>query len=171
MKQAKRDKLILFGLTLFGLILLPVGLSRRPRKDWIIVFLLKTLISGFLGNVIAATKSLEFPIRLFPKAFKSSVVYDNLLFPLLCLFYNQTTYRSKLSGIISQAFIYSVPMTWIEYIFEKKTNLVKYNSWKWYYTLFSLTGTFLIVRGIIGFIRKITQTEPVESLKTVRRWW
>jgi hypothetical protein len=158
----KRDKLILYALTLFGIILLPVGLNRKPRKDWIIVFLLKTFISGFFGNVIASTKTLESPVRLFPKAFKSSVVFDNLLFPLLCLFYNQTTYRSKLFGIISQAFIYSLPMTWIEYILEKKTNLIKYNSWKWYYTLFTLTGTFLVVRGVIGYIRKTTRTEPIE---------
>ncbi|MDP4084424.1 MAG: CBO0543 family protein [Bacillota bacterium] len=163
MNHTKRYKLILYVLTLFGIILLPVGLKRKPRKDWIIVFLLKTLISSFVGNVIAATKTLEFPVRLFPKAFKSSVLYDILLFPLLCLFYNQTTYKSKLIGIISQEFMYSLPMTWIEIILEKKTNLIKYNSWKWYYTLFSLTGTFLLVRGVIGYIRKITLTEPAET--------
>lgn len=160
MLHIKKDKLILYALTLVGFILLPIGLKKEPKKDWIIVFLLKALISGFFGNIIASTKTLEFPVRLFPKAFKSSVVYDNLLFPLLCLFYNQTTYKSKLTGIILQALIYSLPMTWIESIFEKKTSLIKYNSWKWYYTLFTLTGTFLLVRGVMGYIRQVTETEP-----------
>jgi hypothetical protein len=81
------------------------------------------------------------------------------------VFYNQTTYRSKLPGIISQAFMYSLPMTGIEYILEKKTNLIKYNTWKWYYTLFSLVGTFLFVRGSIAVIRKYTNTESDDTNK------
>lgn len=159
-----KDKFILYGLSLFGLVLLPIALKQKPKRDWIIVFLLKTMISGFLGNIIAAKKLLEFPIRLFPVAFKSSVLYDNLLFPLICVFYNQTSYKSKPISIISQAFIYSIPMTFIEYILEKQTNLIKYNQWTWYYTFFSLAGTFLLVRGAIAYIRKITQTESSENV-------
>lgn len=155
-----KDRSMLYGLYLLGLVLLPFALKKEPKKDWIIVFLFKTLLSGFLGNIIAAKKLLEFPIRLFPKAFKSSVLFDNLLFPLLCVYFNQSTYKSRLVGIITQAFIYSLSITGIEYIFEKKTNLIKYNTWRWYYTFFSLTGTFLFVRGTIAYIRKITHTEP-----------
>ena len=120
-----KDKLILYGLTLFGFILFPFAFKKEPKKDWIIVFLLKTLISSLLGNIIASKRLLEFPVRFFPSAFKSSVLYDNLLFPLLGVFYNQTTYKSKLFGIISQSFVYSIPMTVIEYFLEKKTNLIK----------------------------------------------
>lgn len=158
-----KEKYILYGLTLLGLIQIPFALSKEPKKDWIIVFLLKTLISGFWGNIIAANKLLEFPIRLFPKAFKSSVVYDLLLFPLLCVYYNQTTYKSKLGNIILQAFLYSFPLTIVEAILEKETNLIKYHKWTWYYSFFSLTGTFLIVRGAISFIRKISEREPVKT--------
>jgi hypothetical protein len=154
-----REKLILYGLSIFGFILLPITLRKEPKKDWIIVFLLKTLLSGFLGNIIAANKLVEFPVRLFPKAFKSSIVYDWLLFPLMCVFYNQTTYKSKMPNIILQALFYSIPMTIVEYILERKTNLIKYRKWKWYYTLLSLFVTFLSVRGAIGFIRRITQSE------------
>lgn len=149
-----RDKLILYGLTLFGIVLFPFAFKKEPKKDWIIVFLLKTLISSFFGNIIASTKLLEFPVRLFPIAYKSSVLYDFLLFPLLCVFYNQTTYKSKLISIVSQAFAYSIPMTAIEYFLEKKTNLIRYYKWKWHYTLFSLVVTFLFVRGAMGYIRK-----------------
>ncbi|RBW67319.1 CBO0543 family protein [Bacillus taeanensis] len=154
-----REKLILYGLSILGLLCLPFALKRQPRKDWMIVFLLKTLISGFLGNIIAAKKWIEFPIRLFPKAFHSSVLYDNLLFPLLCVYYNQTTYRSKTLGMILQAFLYSAPMTAIEYWVERKTDLIDYKKWTWYYTFFSLAGTFLFVRGTIGWIRKTSPTE------------
>lgn len=151
-----RDKLILYGLTLFGFILFPFAFKKEHKKDWIIVFLLKTLVSNFLGNIIASKKLLEFPVRFFPSAFKSSVLYDILLFPLLCVFYNQTTYKSKLTSIISQSLIYSIPMTVVEYFLEKKTNLIKYYKWKWQYTLLSLVGTFLFVRGFISYIRRIT---------------
>lgn len=159
-----RDKLILYGLSLFGLILLPIALRKEPKKDWIVVFLLKSLVSGFFGNIIAGNKLLEFPVRFFPKAFKSSIVYDSLLFPLLCVFYNQTTYKSKLVSIIIQAFIYSLPMTGVEHILEKKTNLIKYNKWHWYYTLITLVITFLSVRGALGIIRKLAKPELDQSV-------
>jgi len=164
-----KDKLILYFLTVAGFTMLPFALKKEPKKDWIIVFLLKTLISGFLGNIIAAKQLLTFPVRLLPKAFKSSVIYDNLLFPLMCVFYNQTTYKSKPGGMILQALLYSLPMTGIEYILEKRTNLIKYIKWKWYYTLFSLIGTFLLVRAIIGYIRVLTRTERMNTNESFER--
>ncbi|MRH45084.1 hypothetical protein GH741_20800 [Aquibacillus halophilus] len=161
-----RDKSILYGITLLGFLLLLFALNKKPRKDWLIVFLLETLIANFIGNIVVANKRLVFPIRLFPKAFQSSVLYDNLLLPLMCVFYNQTTYHTKLVGMIIQSFLYSIPMTIIEVILERKTKLIDYKKWNWSYTLFSLSGTFLLSRGLMGFIRRWSRSQGKEASET-----
>ncbi|WP_226038226.1 CBO0543 family protein [Aquibacillus saliphilus] len=159
----KKEKTILYGLTLFGSVFLLFALNKRPRKDWLIVFLLKTVISVFFGNIVAANKWLEYPDRLLPNSFKGSVLFEYLLFPLICVYYNQTTYKSKLPGMIYQSFLYSIPMTIVEIFLEKKTQLINYKKWRWYYTLFSLSGTFLLVRGLIAIIRSWSKSEQVTN--------
>ncbi|MDL4840444.1 CBO0543 family protein [Aquibacillus rhizosphaerae] len=154
-----KEKSMLYSLTFLGLALLPFALNKKPRKDWIIVFLLKTFISGFLGNIVAVRNWIEYPVRLFPKTFQSSVLFENLLFPVMCVFYNRTTYKSSVFGMLYQSIIYSLPMTVIEIILERGTKLITYHKWTWYYTFFSLTGTFLIVRWITGLIRLLTKSE------------
>lgn len=50
-------------------------------------------------------------------------------------------------------------MTIAENWLEKNTRLIEYKkSWNWKYTFASITTTFLIVRLIIGIIRKTTNT-------------
>lgn len=152
-----KEKFALHILTILGLSILPFALKREPQKDWIITFLLKAFITVLLGNYVVSRKWIKYPVRLFPKTFRSSVLYDFLLFPLICVFYNQTTYKSQIPHVILQAFFYSTPLTIIEYWIERKTKLISYIKWTWYYTLFSVTGMFLLVRTIIGLIRKWNQ--------------
>ena len=90
------------------------------------------------------------------KYFDSSILFDYLLFPILCVFYNRTSEKSNLHSIFLQSFIYSTPMTVLEVILEKKTNLIRYNKkWNWLITYSTLVVTFLFVRGFIAIIRKL----------------
>ncbi|WP_138417382.1 CBO0543 family protein [Aquibacillus sediminis] len=151
-----KEKVILNSLSILGIVTIPYAINKSSTKEGIIAFLLKAFLSTFFGNIIASKKILEFPIRQFPNAFKSSVLFDMILFPLLCVFYNQTTYRSNLFTMIVQAFLYSTPITIIETYLERRTRLIRYNSWKWYYSLFSLAASFLMIRGMMAYIRKIS---------------
>jgi hypothetical protein len=84
------------------------------------------------------------------------------------LFWGQGLYQELRVVLVTMGewksiLVYSLLMTRIEVILEKKTNLIKFNTWKGYYFWLSLIGLFLFVRGAIGYIRKITRTEPIKS--------
>ncbi len=83
-----------------------------------------------------------------------STLYDYLLFPLLCVWYNQTSRYSKLPGIIRQACLYSIVVTIVEHWLERNTKVIQYKQWTPYHTFTSLLLTFLGARGAIGSIRK-----------------
>lgn len=160
MTSKKTDKIILKGLLGFGFLVLPWLLMRkRPIKDWVMVFLIKGVYVSILDSLVVQQKRVTYPIRLLKKAFKINILFDYLLFPVTCIFYNQITYDSKLLGILSKALFFSIPMTIMEAGFAKKTKLIRWKrKWEWYHTLISLTLTFWLDRGIMGLIRKVSHS-------------
>ncbi|OEF97094.1 CBO0543 family protein [Desulfuribacillus alkaliarsenatis] len=145
-------------------IALPLSLLKKPRKDWIIVFFLKGFISSIIALVAVSHKWMEFPRRLLQDIYESSILFDYIVFPALCVWYNQTTYNSKLKGIILQAFVlYSLPMTVLEWWLEKNTNLIKYNKWTWMHTYLSLAITFLFVRGFMAVVRRFSDNRETSE--------
>ncbi len=103
-------------------------LFRRKElfKDWIIIYLFKTLISTLIDTPVIKKKYVLYPTRYFSKLFDSNIVFLYILFPLLCVMYNQFTYKMKPVKTILSVFLFSVPMTIIENWLEKNTKLVKY---------------------------------------------
>ena len=138
-----------------GLLLIPFAFKREKLKDWLLIFFLKGYISSFIDQIIVKKKKIVYPVRFMSKYFESSILFDYLLFPILCVFYNRTSENSNLKSILLQPFIYSTPMMILEIILEKYTNLIKYKrDWNWMITYLSLVITFLFVRGFIAIIRK-----------------
>lgn len=128
---------------------------RSPIKDWLITFLLKSVITAITDCFIIAADLLDYPVRFFPKAFHTNIVFDFLVFPTLCVFYNITTEHSKLKSILVQALFYSIPVTLLELWAEKNTELIHYKHWNAFVTLITLIATFLLVRGAIAIVRKV----------------
>ncbi|TLS35061.1 CBO0543 family protein [Pseudalkalibacillus caeni] len=158
-----KERLILRGLLLFGLTATAFLIRRPPTKDWVLVFFLKGVISSFIGMYVVSKKWLKYPVRLAPKSFHSSLLFDYLLFPLACVAYNQTSYRSKFPGMIFQAVLYTTPMTLFEVWLEKNTQLIKYIKWSWFHTFTSLFVTFVSVRAFMEWIRDITSRQAKEK--------
>lgn len=153
--RRKKDKNILYGLCVFGILSL-FTLIRNPIKDWVIVFSFKAFLTGFVDSFITNKwKSITYPVRLCPKIFKINILFDLLLFPMACVWFNQCTINSSLKGIFTKVFAFSIPMTIIETIAERKTRLLNYKNWTSWHTLISLTFTFLFTRGFMGLIRKL----------------
>lgn len=152
------EKKVLRGLLLMGLFLLPFAIRSENRKDWIIIFLLKGFFSSILDTFLTKQKKVSYPKRFLPHYFKINVLFDYLLFPITCVFFNQTTYHSNLIGILLKAFLFSLPMTIVEFIFEKKTKLITFKDrWTSLHTLFSEMLSFIGTRLFIGFVRKYSK--------------
>lgn len=150
-----RDEKIQYGLLIFGLLSL-ITLIRKPVKDWILCFFFKGFVSGFIDSfVLNKWDKLSYPVRFFPKTFKINILYDLLLFPIACVWFNQWTYRAPIKDIFIKVFFFSIPMTIIETVAEKKTRLLKFKDWTSWHSLLSLTSTFLLTRGFMGLVRKM----------------
>ncbi|MBD8067378.1 CBO0543 family protein [Bacillus sp. PS06] len=159
------DRILLKFLTIIGFALLPVLIRKPPIKDWFLVFFIKGMLTGILDNIVVTKNKVSYPVRHYPKHFKIHLLFDFLLFPIACVFYNQLTYRSSIPGIIFKVFYLSVPMAIIEYFAEKYTNLLKFkNNWNSLYSLISLTCTFWFVRASIALIRYIDKKQNHQAI-------
>lgn len=151
---AKMDWILLWTIALINIVLLFYFVQKPPIKDWLLVFLLKVFISTSLDQFVVSAGLIEYPVRFFPNYFNTSLLFDYLVFPILCLIYNQTTYHSTVRMILFQAMVYSGVMTVVEWLLERYTDLVHYVRWDAMTTFFSLLFTFLFVRAAMAVIRK-----------------
>lgn len=138
---------------LVALFLLIFAVDWRYFRDWIVVFLYKCLLDSVWGSAVVNIKLLEYPYRLFPRYYDTSILFDWWVFPILCVLYNQVTRERGLWPIFYYAVLFSVGMTAIEYPLEKYTQLIKYINWSWFTTFYTLTITFLSSRAFIAFYR------------------
>jgi hypothetical protein len=132
-------------------------IRNRPSKkmnEWLIVFFLKSYIASILDTIISKKGYIVYPVNLF-KIFDISVLFSYLLFPLSCVYYNQLTRNSGIIGASLKALFFSVPMSVLEFWLERNTKLIRYKKgWNIATTFASMTGTFLLVRGLIALVRQ-----------------
>lgn len=148
------EKNILRTLLLFGIIAFINLIRKPPAKDWLLIFLFKGFISSILDNIVVKKGYIHYPIKLF-KSFDVSFIFDYLLYPVSCVYYNQVTKNSNIIGIMFKTFFFSVPMTVTEYILEKKTSLLEFKKgWNSFTSFWTLSLTFLISRAFIALVRK-----------------
>ncbi|ASK61217.1 hypothetical protein CFK37_02910 [Virgibacillus phasianinus] len=158
-KQIERT--ILIVTTLIGIGLVPFWVKKPPIKDWTIVFLLAGFLSGMLDLFVTAKKLISYPTRLFGKRMNISLLFDYLVLPTIGVVYNQVSYRPKVFSALSKAFLFSAPVTALEFFLEKHTKLIVWKKWKWQYTLISVTLFLWIERGFIATIRSISDSQYI----------
>jgi hypothetical protein len=125
----------------------------RYFRDWTVVFLFKCLLDFIWGSPVVNLKLLDYPVRLFPEYYNTSILFEIWVFPVLCILYNQVTRKQGLWPIIYYALLFSAGITAIEYPIERHTELIAYLQWSWFTTFYTLTITFLLSRAFIAFYR------------------
>jgi hypothetical protein len=162
MMNQKFEKNTLRLLLIFGLVSLVYSIRKPPVKDWLLVFFFKGFLSSILDNLLVKNGYLKYPVNLF-KSFDYSFIFDYIIYPVTCLYYNQITAKSNILGILIKTLYFSVPMSVAEYVLEKKTKLIEFKKgWNSVTSFFSLTITFLISRTFIAIVRKMNNT-PVQK--------
>ncbi|WP_305853291.1 CBO0543 family protein [Halobacillus amylolyticus] len=141
----------LWCLHILGLVLFIFALRKPPRKDWLLMFLISAYFAIILGVIVVEEHLLTYPVSLF-KHFQSSVLFEFLLFPVLCTYYYQTSYFTGAFGIIWQAVVFSGVLTIIEFCLERYTDLIRYLQWDWYYTFTSVFLFMVSVRFLMWLI-------------------
>ncbi|MGG4166342.1 CBO0543 family protein [Rossellomorea vietnamensis] len=152
------EKNTLRFLMVLGLFMSFKLIRKPPTKDWMLIFLFKGYIASILDKLAVTKDKIIYPVNLF-KWFDISFIFDYLLFPIVCVSYNQATKTSNVLGIIAKSFYFSVPMSIMEYFFETRTSLIKFkNGWNIYTSFITLNLTLIISRAFIALIRKSDNT-------------
>ncbi|MDE3840680.1 hypothetical protein C0966_15380 [Bacillus methanolicus] len=153
------DKTILWVLFIIGIILLIFSLRKPLIKDTILVFLMKAYFSSIFGIVVVEEKMIEYPVRFLSKYFDQSLLFEYFLYPIVCVYFYQTTYQSRISGIIIQCALYSGAIAVIEVLCEKYTDLIRYHKWTGMYSFITVFLLSLFVRIIMQLINKIEKSK------------
>lgn len=151
------ERLVLRLMFVIGLACLPFTFQKKHVKEWGIVFFATGFVVTFLAQIVVGGKKLKYTIRPMPKYFDTNVLYEHLILPLLCVWFNQVTYHAKWWSIIGQALLYSSIHTLIEYVLEKKTDFIKWHRWKWYHNVASLMSVFIGSRGVLALFKWLSQ--------------
>jgi hypothetical protein len=154
------ERTLLRTLFVVGLLMFIPLIRKKPSKEmneWLIVFLIKSYISSFLDTIVNKKGYVKYPVNLV-HIFDISALFNYLLFPLSCVFFNQKTKNSSIIGILIKVLFFSAPMSIVENWLEKNTKLIKYSKgWNWMTSFLSITATFLLVRGLMFFIRLLNK--------------
>lgn len=148
------DRIMLWSLLIIGISLLLSSLRKPPIKNWILIFLLASCFSTFIGVLVVEEKMLEYPVRFLSNYFRSSLLYEYLLFPVVCIYFYQTTYRSRYPNMVLQCILYTTVLTIIEFFLERYTELIKYHTWTWIYTFISTFLLMMFIRFLMQLINR-----------------
>jgi hypothetical protein len=151
--QLSSEQIITIIASVITLLLLIFAVDWRYFRDWIVVFLFKSVLDLAVSSPIVELKLIKYPIRLLPDFYDTSIFFELWVFPVLCILYNQVTREKGIGSIIAYAMLFSAGITAIEYPLELYTKLITYLKWSWFTTFCTLTITFLISRAFIAFFR------------------
>ena len=134
---------------------LPFLFTGRKTKENLVIFFSKGVVATLIDAYVVGTNKIEYPVRPFPKIFKTNLIYDILFFPLLSVVWVKLSYNDKLPMMLLKSLIFSVPMSLGQWFFERNTRLFKWKKWSPLHTFASVNFTLFTIRGLVGLIRKL----------------
>ncbi|HJV44333.1 MAG TPA: CBO0543 family protein [Bacillota bacterium] len=150
------DYIILIGSWVITIMLLFLLIPKDKIRLAHVAFLFKQLITWVLGLSVVELKWIEFPVRWFSYANRSSFTFDYFVYPAICAIFNvhYPEGKNKIKKFFYYAAYCSI-MTSIEVLFERFTHLIHYIDWAWYWTWISLFITFRITRLYVCWFCKL----------------
>lgn len=142
--MSKENKIVV--ITWVSLVLLLFWLVPQDKiREASVIFLFKQALTWILGLVIAEKNLIEYPVRLFKNATKSSFTFEYFAYPTICVFFNlYYPFEESIIYLFAHYFFYTTLITVFELLLERYTDLIIYLKWKWYWTWTSVFITFYI---------------------------
>ncbi|RAP75198.1 CBO0543 family protein [Paenibacillus montanisoli] len=152
----ERIILILIWIVTIGLVVFTTP-RKKIREAWII-FMFKQVLTWTLGLSVVELKLIEYPVREFAYATRTSFSFEYFIYPAICIVFNLRFPKDK--GPFHKLFWYMLFPSWmtaLEVLLENYTQLIHFIRWQWYWTWITLLVTFYISRQFyLWFIKKET---------------
>lgn len=154
-----RGRIILILFTMFGITATTLSMKKQSLKDLILVYLLKCTVASFTDQIVVNKGLLKYPVRLFPNSFKTSVLFDYLMFPWGCVAYYKLTKDTSVLNWLVKLVLFIVPMSLIELILLKKTKLIEFKKWSITTTIITEAIACLGIRSFMELINKFNEKD------------
>lgn len=135
-------------------------IPRDKIREAFVAFAFKQAITWVLGLSVVEWGLIEYPVRFFPQANKTSFTFEYFAYPAICAIFNVNFTKSEsLVKRFLYYFYYCTTLTITEVIIEKYTNIITYIHWTWYITWISLFLTFYITRKFYIWFFRLNKTD------------
>jgi hypothetical protein len=158
------EKKLLNILTALCMVVLPFLFKGSKMRENLVIFFSKGVIATLIDAYVVGTKRVEYPVRPFPKIFKTNIIYDILFFPILSVIWVKISYNDKFWKILLKSFIFSVPMSLGQWFMENNTGLFKWKKWSPFHTFASVNLTLFIIRGLVGLLKIVDKLKGKQDI-------
>jgi hypothetical protein len=142
-----RDTIIIIFGWLITITLLLVFIPKEKIRHALVIFFFKQFMTWILGLTVVELKLIEYPVRSFSYATRSSFDFEYFIYPAFCVLFNLHYPKDKnFLGQFMYYTYYCSVITIIEVMVEKYTNILTYIHWTWYITWISFFITFYLSR-------------------------
>ncbi|SFE83395.1 CBO0543 family protein [Alteribacillus iranensis] len=161
MKRAVWERKFLKRVWLINIIVAVFVFARSPhKKDLLFVYLFNAVTNIIIDNILVTQKILEYPTRLFPKTFRTNIVFDLVTYPTITMLYNHVTHKDKIFVSSLKLLLFIVPILPVEAWAVTKTQLIKWGKgWGLFESFLTLFIKSLSLRVLVHFFKKRTATE------------
>lgn len=159
------DIWIQVGALITTTIILLLFIPKEKKREAQLVFLFKLLITWFIGLFVVELRLIEYPIRFFPYATRSSFTFEYFVYPAICAVFNirYPVGKGWFRGFLHYSLFCSI-MTGIEVLCLYYTDIIVYLHWTWYVTWITLFLTFFISRKYYLWFFSYNKYKEGESL-------
>lgn len=149
------EKIILASAWVIGFIAIRF-IPREKASKASFIFVLTQFFTWILGLFAVEFACLDYPVRELSKANATSFSFEYFVLPVITIYFvlNYPHNKPFKSRLLYYA-IFSSAFTLIEYFLERYTLIIKYHTWRWYWTLVSMSLVFYIVKVIYKWFFKI----------------
>lgn len=150
------DTLLIFLGWIITIALLIFFVPKKKIRQAIVVFMFKQMITWFIGLLVVELRLLEYPVRSFAYATKTSFDFEYFVYPAFSVLFNLHYPEGKSFAKRFLHFIYYCSaLTAVEVVVEKYTDILKYTHWSWYTTFITFFITFFMSRQFYKWFFKL----------------
>jgi hypothetical protein len=122
-------------------------IPKHRRREASVIFMFKLLLTWLFGLLVVEFRLIEYPVRLFSYASRTSFTFEYFVYPVLCVFFNLYYPEAKSRLVKALHYVYYASgITAFEAFFESYTSLIRYINWTWYWTWITLCITMYLSR-------------------------
>jgi len=142
-----KEIIILSSIWILITLMLLIFVPKNKLREAIVIFFFKQFLTWIVGLLVVQFGLIEYPVRMFANATKSSFDFEYFFYPATCVVFNLHYPEGK--GRLHEYmyyFYYCSIMTIFEVSAEKYTDILRYIHWSWYITWITLCITFFLSR-------------------------